>query len=354
MPPNPAWLVAALEEQRAGRFEAAERIYNDVLRIDPDCADALHLLGLIAATRGQFELAEQRITRAILSRPNRADFHASLGNVHFARQAIEPMAACYRQALLLGYFSTIPAPFAEIIAHAGRESPAKDFPADPAQYRSQYLQDVFLDRWVFGGITKGTFLDIGAHDGVSYSNSYFFEKVRGWSGVAIEPNPQVFAQLAVNRVCTLLNCGVSNAPGTAQFLAISGRSEMFSGLLDNYETEHRQRIEEEMRQAGGSAQVIAVQTRTLNDIASEAGLTEVTYLSIDTEGSELAILQATNFERLFVHALTVECNFEHIKGPMISLLSTPGFELAQTLGHDLVFLNRASSFHAQFHRLRNG
>ena len=130
----------------------------------------------------------------------------------------------------------------------------------------------------------GTFVDIGAHDGVTYSNSFFFETMRGWRGVAIEPNPDVFAKAAANRKCTVLNCCVSNEAGTVPFLKISGYSEMLSGIVDNYHPEHRQRIEQEIRQFGGSAEVIPVETRTLNDIAAQCGLDEISYLSIDTEG----------------------------------------------------------------------
>jgi FkbM family methyltransferase len=351
---GPEWLSAGLAQQRAGRFAEAERIYKEILKANPDEADALHLTGLIAATHGQIQTAEQNIARAIQCRPDRADFHASMGNLFFARQMIEQMADCYRCALLLSYFSAIPAPFAEIIGHAGRNPSDHYFPADPAQYRSQYLQDVFLDRWVFNGLINGVFVDIGAHDGVSYSNSYFFETTRGWHGIAIEPNPDVYAQLRGNRGCLCLNCGVSNAPGSVPFLKISGRSEMFSGIVTHYPPEHRARIEEEIRQSGGSSEIIAVETRTLNDIAAQAVLEEITYLSIDTEGSELPILASIDFDRIFVHALTVEFNFEPIKDQMISLMRTRGFDPIQTLGHDLVFLNRASPYHAQFHRLRAG
>jgi FkbM family methyltransferase len=240
--------------------------------------------------------------------------------------------------LLLAYFSAIPAPFADIAAHAGSDPGPCDFPADPSQYKSQYLQDVLLDRWLFGGLRGGFFADIGAHDGVSYSNSFYFEKVRGWKGICIEPNPDVFAQLARNRQCTVLNCCVSGRTGTAPFLKISGYSEMLSGMVESYDPEHRRRVEQELQQFGGSREVIPIQTRRLNDIAAEYGCSEITYLSIDTEGSELTILQAIDFARLFVHALTVEFNFDHVK----------------TLGHDLLFLNRASPFHAGFNRLRKG
>jgi FkbM family methyltransferase len=354
MAPRPAWLIAAIEHQRTGRFAEAEKLYNQVLQADPSEADALHLLGLIAAHREQFDIAGRLIAGAITIKPNRADFHASLGNLFFARGLGAEMADCYRRALLLDFFSAIPAPFAEIAAHAGGDPGPCDFAADPGQYKSQYLQDILLDRWLFRGLRGGFFVDIGAHDGVSYSNSFYFEKVRGWKGICIEPNPDVFAQLAQNRQCAVLNCCVSGRTGTVPFLKISGYSEMLSGMVESYDPEHRRRVEQELQQFGGSREVIPIQTRRLNDIAAEFGCSEITYLSIDTEGSEFAILQSIDLARLFVHALTVEYNFDHVKTRMVAMMQEKGFEHALTLGHDLLFLNRASPLHAGFNRLRKG
>jgi len=99
--------------------------------------------------------------------------------------------------------------------------------------------------------------------------------------------------------------------------------------------------------------VIAVETRNLNEIATERGLADINYLSIDTEGSELSILESIDFGRIFVHALTVEYNFDPVMTQMISMMHDRGFDHVQTLGHDLVFLNRASRFHARFTGLRN-
>ena len=42
----------------------------------------------------------------------------------------------------------------------------------------------------------GTFVDLGCYDGVTYSNTWYFERVLGWSGVCAEPNPDVFPRIA--------------------------------------------------------------------------------------------------------------------------------------------------------------
>ena len=64
----------------------------------------------------------------------------------------------------------------------------------------------------------GTFVDIGANDGVTISNTLYFEKELGWNGLAIEPIPVAYEKLKVNRSCHTLNACISDREGTAEFL----------------------------------------------------------------------------------------------------------------------------------------
>src|SRR5437868_11273433 len=62
----PARLLAeAAAHHRAGRLAAAERMCRRILAIDPDHADGLHLLGLIAHQTGHSDQALELIGRAI-------------------------------------------------------------------------------------------------------------------------------------------------------------------------------------------------------------------------------------------------------------------------------------------------
>jgi FkbM family methyltransferase len=338
----PPWLTEALGHQHAGRVTQAEGIYNDILRAAPAEPDALNFLGLSAASRRQFPIAEALISRAIALRPRRGDFRAALGNVFLAQGEDAKMTECYRDALLLLPFTQVPASFAELASHAGNVEDPALFPIDAGFYASQCLQDVYLDRWVFHGMRDGVFVDVGAHDGVTFSNSCFFERARGWTGVCIEPNPTVFERLRANRRCTALNCCVAAEEGRVSFRKLTGYSEMLSGIAANYRPEHRDRVEAEIRQHGGTSEVIEVEARSLAGIAGAHGISEISYLSIDTEGSEWEILQSIDFERRFVHALTVECNFGEEKARIVSLLRAQGFEPIIDLGSDVVFLNRRS------------
>ncbi|MDR2406522.1 MAG: FkbM family methyltransferase [Bacteroidales bacterium] len=58
----------------------------------------------------------------------------------------------------------------------------------------QYYQDFLID-FLFKKKRNGIFLDIGANDGISFSNTYRFEKFRNWTGICIEPHPEIFEKL---------------------------------------------------------------------------------------------------------------------------------------------------------------
>ena len=58
-------LAIAIQHHQAGRLQAAEQIYRQILAVEPNQADALHLLGVIAHQVGKHEVAVEYIRRAI-------------------------------------------------------------------------------------------------------------------------------------------------------------------------------------------------------------------------------------------------------------------------------------------------
>jgi len=91
----------ALEHHQAGRLPEAERTYQRILDVDPNNADALHLLGVIAHQLGKNELAVQLIDKALTGRP---DFAGALFNRGLALQALQrydEALAGYTEALTM-------------------------------------------------------------------------------------------------------------------------------------------------------------------------------------------------------------------------------------------------------------
>ncbi len=84
---------------QAGDLDAAEKQYRAALEVDPRTADAHHLLGVIALTRGQSAAAVDRITRAIQCNPAPPDYHQHLAMAHEAAGNLAAAIDAYRNRL---------------------------------------------------------------------------------------------------------------------------------------------------------------------------------------------------------------------------------------------------------------
>ena len=91
-------LSAGLEHHRAGRLAEAEGCYQRVLAADPNHADAMHLLGVIAHQFGRHELAVELIRQAI-QQNEQPNYFFSLGNVFHSHRKLDEAVAAYRQAI---------------------------------------------------------------------------------------------------------------------------------------------------------------------------------------------------------------------------------------------------------------
>ena len=91
----------ALEHHLAGRLSDAEAIYQQILKKEPDNADALHLAGVVAHQGGKNQIAVELIRRAISRKPAFPEAYSNLGNVLKAQGEIEAAIGCYREAVAL-------------------------------------------------------------------------------------------------------------------------------------------------------------------------------------------------------------------------------------------------------------
>ena len=210
-----------------------------------------------------------------------------------------------------------------------------------SQYYSQYGQDKFLDDVFFLHKKNGFFIDIGAHNGITLSNTYFFEKKMGWRGICIEPYPDRFTELVKSRsaqtIC--LPCAIANSEGYADFLKIDGYAEMLSGLLDKYEPDHLKRVDCELSIYGGHKTLISVPVFKLRTILEQNQVKHVDLLSLDTEGSEFDILNSIDFDAVTIDVILVENNYKSTK--INDFLTTKNYSKMFTIGVDEIYRHNA-------------
>ncbi len=205
---------------------------------------------------------------------------------------------------------------------------------------SQFNQDEIINI-ILENKKGGVFVDIGAYDGITYSNSNFFEKSNGWTGVCFEPNPIIFKDLSKARNSILVNGGVSVKNSTLTYKRFSGNQEleMLSGFSDFFNEEQLFRIEDELKnQKDSASESIPVQTYVLDDILKENKINKIDYCSIDTEGGEFEILKTINFDENYFSTLSIEDNCEPQK--VINYMKSKGFVFLFIWKCDLFFINK--------------
>ena len=207
-------------------------------------------------------------------------------------------------------------------------------------YYSQYRQDKLIHETYFQGVKNGVFVDIGAYDGIILSNTLFFEKELGWTGLCIEPIPEVFAQLKENRTCKCIQGCISNlCKNELLFRAASSSvcTEMLSGLAKTYDPVRYQILTHEVNKTGGNLQILHVYCFLVNDLLKNNNIPHVNFLSINTAGGEYEIIESIDYDRFTIDVISVDDSYDDPR--FIPFLERKGFKLERKSGPDLLFVN---------------
>jgi len=149
-------------------------------------------------------------------------------------------------------------------------------------------QDIFVWRNLFARGTvageRGIYVDSGSWKPQRDSNTWFFDRCLGWSGVCVEPVAEHRPALRAQRSCTVVGKCLSHRSRSARM--------SMQGALSS---------------VGGTANARNISCVTISNIAQKAGHATIDFWSLDVEGHELAVLSdAWEATGLTVNALLVE------------------------------------------------
>ncbi len=167
---------------------------------------------------------------------------------------------------------------------------------------------------------NGYFIEIGAADGVSLSNTYLLETKYNWKGICAEPNPESFEKLVINRPQShCCDCAIYNESGLTVQFDIARVCNLLSGI-STYIDRHKDTV-------NSNKTTINVKTLSLNDLLEKySAPTFIEYLSLDTEGTEYEILKAINFDKYVFGLIDVEHNsIEPRRTHIRNLLTSKGY-----------------------------
>lgn len=216
----------------------------------------------------------------------------------------------------------------------------KLYDGDQQVYSSQFQQDQFFDIVLFSKNVGGVFIDIGAHDGVTGSNSYFLEKTRGWTGVCFEPNPKLFEVCAGNRVCRCENFCITKESGTYNFAILPGSCDVLGGIYEFFDSRHLKRVSECLQGEAEQMKLIPIRGVNLTDYLKQSKISKIDLLCVDVEGAELLVLDSVDFSQIVIEVICVENNYHGDR--LCGFLHEKGFDIVARLECDEVYCRKCS------------
>lgn len=206
---------------------------------------------------------------------------------------------------------------------------------------SWIVDEIFRDELANG--YKGFFIEAGASDGASGSNTLVLEKEYSWTGLLVEPNRKFFQRLASHRTSICKNVVLSAADGEIEFLEAGWYGTAPDLVQHIYNGALPQNEYFSSNFDGTPAETVKLQARALGSLLQEINAPSVIdYFSLDVEGGELSVLKGFDFSRYHIRAMTIETKYQigsslhdHAhRAPCRELLEAHGYRLTAELQYD--------------------
>ncbi len=166
--------------------------------------------------------------------------------------------------------------------------------------QSSYMNTIFKSK------KNGFFIESGAHDGESLSNSLYFEKKFGWTGLLIEPLQNSFKLLSTkNRNAYILNaCIAKKKPFVAKFRVVN----VFSGRQDQMNPDQINYINNNVER---NVNIEYMPCFSLNTILHAINVRNVDMFSLDIEGGEWDVVESIDYSKYNINLFCIE--WYHLK-----------------------------------------
>jgi FkbM family methyltransferase len=153
-------------------------------------------------------------------------------------------------------------------------------------FYSQQGEDLFVFlNFINQKRDDGRYLELGALDGVTYSNTKFFQDHLGFKGVLIEPLPSAYEALAQNRSTDYTyNVAISSSKEPVSFVGNWATAGMTSSMAPSFKDAHH-----------STAPEYRVNSRPLGEVLKGSGITYVDFFCLDVEGGELEVLKTMDW-----------------------------------------------------------
>lgn len=154
----------------------------------------------------------------------------------------------------------------------------------------------------------GFFIEAGANDGLTQSNTYWFERFRKWRGLLVEGVPELAAAARRNRPrATVVNAALVADPSVREVVMKTANLMSIVKGARGSEADDEAHVRAGASVQGGlEVREIRVPARTLTSILDELRPPRIDLFSLDVEGYELEVLRGLDLSRYRPRLILVE------------------------------------------------
>lgn len=196
----------------------------------------------------------------------------------------------------------------------------------------------------FNNKKKGFFIEAGAWDGEDLSNTIYMETQMEWTGLLVEPNIGVYKKLKGKKRNTHSINSCLSIKGYAEKVKFD-TADVFGAIEDEENPNKdelldlRNRYQNQFRHKDVARETILVQCFPLYSLLLAIGNPRVDFMSLDIEGSELAVLRTIPFDKVHIELFLIETQHSN-ETAITELMTKNGYEMQPMPPFDHIYFKK--------------
>ena len=221
--------------------------------------------------------------------------------------------------------------------------------------KGQFGQAIEVSK-LLGGQTNGFFIEAGAFNGQDISNTLLLEMQYNWTGILIEPNPDLYQEMLTKQrksYCLETCLSTEKEVQKVDFDATGA----YGGIMNGEDLKPGSRADEAIKQRKESnpdfvptygafvRRTLQMQCLPLTSIIEALGNPVIDYFSLDIEGAEFPVLKTIDFDKVDIRVFSIEVTkldsiFDGRLTQLKYLMKRNGYEFYKEVKEDYIYVKK--------------
>lgn len=189
---------------------------------------------------------------------------------------------------------------------------------------------------------NGFFIEAGANDGISQSNTALYEFEYNWKGLLVEPNPKKFFECKKRRRNSIVeNYALVSDNYTDDFISGNFDEDGYVESLTSMVYDNGDWVDEILlkHKSEISNKLVEVPAITLDKLLVKHGITKVNFVSLDVEGYEISVLNGFDIQKYKPDYIMIETTtFDNRRKVVIDYMNEKEYSMIDELScNDVLF-----------------